>query len=78
MYYSRKKPQAELPTEMTDIWSCVNEDCNGWMRKNFALDKEPVCFLCQSPMKHDTRELPMLNESGSAVQVVNKPESKDE
>ncbi|SDS65836.1 Cold-inducible protein YdjO [Paenibacillaceae bacterium GAS479] len=78
MYYSRKKPQAELPTEITEIWSCVSEDCNGWMRKNFALDEVPVCFLCQSPMEHSTRELPVLHEYGTSAQALKKSASGDE
>lgn len=58
--YSRKKTFEEIPEELTAIWSCTNEDCNGWMRDNFSLDEVPVCHLCQSPMVSGTKMLPQL------------------
>ncbi|WP_338046519.1 cold-inducible protein YdjO-related protein [Paenibacillus tepidiphilus] len=36
MYYSRKRLLVDLPEEMTTIWSCTNEKCNGWIRDNFV------------------------------------------
>lgn len=58
--YSRKKPLEEIPEEMTAIWSCTNQDCNGWMRDNFAFEVVPTCVLCHAPMESDTRMLPQL------------------
>lgn len=58
--YSRKKPFEEVPEELTAIWSCTNETCNGWMRDNFSLDAVPTCHLCHSQMVSGTRMLPQL------------------
>ncbi len=58
--YSRKKPFEEVPEELTAIWSCTNDACNGWMRDNFSLDAVPTCHLCHSPMVSGTRMLPQL------------------
>ncbi|MBN2981641.1 MULTISPECIES: cold-shock protein [Cohnella] len=60
MYNSRKKPLEEVPTELTPIWSCSNENCNGWMRENFVLSPVPVCPQCQSDMHKDERMLPVI------------------
>ncbi|QMV42701.1 cold-shock protein [Cohnella cholangitidis] len=57
MYYSRKKPPEDVPSELTAIWSCSDENCKGWMRDNFAFSMAPVCPLCQSPMVRSERML---------------------
>lgn len=59
MYYSRKKIE-DIPQELTVIWSCTQEDCNGWIRDDFAFAKVPTCYQCGSPMKRSERELPVL------------------
>jgi hypothetical protein len=58
--YSRKKTFEELPEEITAIWSCTQEGCNGWMRDNFAFAIEPTCPKCQSKMASGTKSLPTL------------------
>lgn len=58
--YSRKKSLEEIAEEMTDIWSCTNEECNGWMRDNFAFETVPTCRQCHSPMTKSTKMLPLL------------------
>ncbi|UVI30773.1 cold-shock protein [Paenibacillus spongiae] len=58
--YSRKKPLEEIPEEVTAIWSCTNDGCNGWMRDNFAFESEPACPLCSSSMVSSTKTLPSL------------------
>ena len=60
MYNSRKKPMDEIPEEVTAIWSCTNEKCNGWMRDNFAFSTEPTCPQCQSVMEKGERKLAVL------------------
>ncbi|MFC5530676.1 cold-shock protein [Cohnella yongneupensis] len=50
MYYSRKRPLEDLPQELTAVWSCSDENCNGWMRANFVLANSPVCSQCHSEM----------------------------
>ncbi|PYI51330.1 cold-shock protein [Paenibacillus flagellatus] len=59
MYYSRKRLE-DIPQEVTAIWSCIREGCNGWIRDNFAFAEVPTCHLCQSPMKKSMSELPVL------------------
>jgi hypothetical protein len=58
--YSRKKQVEEVPEELTVIWVCTKEGCNGWMRDNFKFETTPVCRLCLSPMVQGTRMLPSL------------------
>lgn len=58
--YSRKKSLEEIPEEMTAIWLCTKEDCNGWMRDNFAFEAVPTCRQCQSPMVSSMKMLPPL------------------
>ncbi|ANF95302.1 MULTISPECIES: cold-shock protein [Paenibacillus] len=66
MYYSRKNPLQEIPTEMTDIWVCTDSECNGWMRNDYALAEEPVCSQCKSPMTRGQKELPVLDYAYSS------------
>ncbi|EFM10481.1 MULTISPECIES: cold-shock protein [Paenibacillus] len=58
--YSRKKPVEEIPEEETAVWLCTNDDCNGWMRDNFAFEAVPTCSQCSSPMVNGTKSLPVL------------------
>ncbi|MFC5401441.1 cold-shock protein [Cohnella soli] len=60
MYSSRKKTVEELPEELTAIWSCSDDNCNGWMRDNFALSSTHQCPLCQSEMVKGERMLVAL------------------
>ncbi|MFC7395273.1 cold-shock protein [Scopulibacillus cellulosilyticus] len=57
-----KGPQEPIPEVETDIWSCTNEDCSGWMRDAFSFDSEPVCPLCQSEMVKATKVLPVIKD----------------
>ncbi|NBD24306.1 cold-shock protein [Paenibacillus glycinis] len=63
MYFSRKRPAEDYPNEMTAIWSCTKEGCNGWMRKNYSFEDVPTCTQCKSPMVHSMKELPILLDS---------------
>ncbi|WP_256758647.1 cold-shock protein [Cohnella sp. WQ 127256] len=58
--YSRKKVLEEIPEEMTAVWSCTSEGCNGWMRDNFAFETVPTCGLCHKPMESGMKMLPLL------------------
>ncbi|MEF2968612.1 cold-shock protein [Paenibacillus sp. M1] len=60
MYYSRRKPMEEIPKELTAIWSCINEECNGWMRDNFVFLSQPTCVQCQSLMEKGERMLSIV------------------
>jgi len=68
MYNSRKKPPEEILEEMTAIWSCSNEDCNGWMRDNFTLSIAPTCPRCQSEMVKGERMLETIVNTSSNQQ----------
>lgn len=59
MYYSRKKTE-EILLEATVIWSCTKQDCNGWIRDDFAFAMVPTCHQCNSPMIRSMSELPVL------------------
>ena len=67
MPYSWNKPVENLPEEMTAIWSCTKEGCNGWMRDNFSFKDVPVCSLCASPMKSSSKLLPILFTSETQI-----------
>lgn len=69
MYYSRKRPAAELLCENTPIWSCTKEGCNSWMRVNYSLEETPTCSRCQSPMTRAMREIPVLTESNFGLKT---------
>jgi hypothetical protein len=56
----RNKPVEELPHEETVIWTCKSDDCNGWIRDNFAFAHVPVCPLCHSPMVSSMKNLPLI------------------
>jgi hypothetical protein len=62
--YSRKKPVEELPSELTAVWICSDENCKGWMRDNFAFSLSPVCPLCQTKMVKGEK---MLNAIANTV-----------
>ncbi len=59
MAFSRG-PKEPLPEVETNVWSCTNDDCQGWMRESFSFAKEPECPLCQSDMEQEIRILPDL------------------
>jgi hypothetical protein len=63
MYYSRKRPLEDFPNEMTDIWSCTKEGCNGWMRASYSFEDVPTCSQCHSPMISSVKSLPILLNS---------------
>ncbi|NBC71007.1 cold-shock protein [Paenibacillus sacheonensis] len=86
MYFSRKRPIEDYPVEMTAIWSCTKEGCNGWLRDSFSFEDVPTCMQCKSPMQKGMKELPILHEStqsrNTAVKNMkaksNPPESESE
>ena len=59
MAFSRG-PKEPLPEVETNVWSCMNDDCQGWMRESFSFVEEPLCPLCQSEMEQEVRMLPEL------------------
>lgn len=63
MLNSWKRPLENLPKEMTTIWSCTKEGCNGWIRASYSFEKVPVCAKCQSSMVKSEKILPKLFSS---------------
>jgi len=53
-------PKEPVPEVDTDVWSCTNEDCQGWMRDSYSFEEIPKCPLCQSEMEKEVRVLPEL------------------
>lgn len=78
MYYSRKRPMADLLCEVTPIWSCTKDGCNGWMRENYTFQESPTCSQCLSPMIRTTREIPVLTGSGFGIKTeMKKPQEAE-
>jgi hypothetical protein len=67
--YHRAKPAEEIPLQNTAVWTCTSEDCNGWMRDNFAFESEPTCRLCHSPMETGMKMLPLLENSNGNLRA---------
>lgn len=59
MSFSRG-PKDPVPEVETKVWSCMNDDCQGWMRESFSFNNTPACPLCQSSMEQQVRMLPEL------------------
>jgi hypothetical protein len=43
----------------TEIFSCMDESCIGWMRKDFVTD-DLHCPMCGNQMVQEMRELPKI------------------
>ncbi|MFC4401806.1 cold-shock protein [Gracilibacillus xinjiangensis] len=56
-FNNQKEPVKNVET---NVWSCVSEDCQGWMRENYSFDKKPVCPICQSEMEKEVRVVPEM------------------
>ena len=63
MYNSKRKPLEEVPTALTVIWACSDEDCNGWMRDNFTFSEIPTCPQCHSAMIKGEKVLDVLENT---------------
>lgn len=59
MSFSRK-PIVPIPEELTVVWNCSQDACIGWMRDKFSFAVTPLCPLCSSVMKKDTKMLPIV------------------
>src|SRR5699024_357160 len=56
----QRGPKEPVQEVETNIWSCTNESCQGWMRESFTVEKEPACPLCESEMALEVKVLPEL------------------
>jgi len=43
----------------TEVYSCSDDSCIGWMRKNFA-SSDLMCPMCGSAMNFGVRDLPEI------------------
>ncbi|GAE05924.1 cold-shock protein [Paenibacillus sp. JCM 10914] len=77
MSYSWNRPLENLPEEMTAIWSCTKEGCNGWMRDNFSFKEVPICSQCKSSMISSNKILPILISSDQQIKLYRKNQRKD-
>ncbi|WP_084780340.1 cold-inducible protein YdjO-related protein [Bacillus massilinigeriensis] len=60
--FFNKKGQDDKPEMvMTDVevYSCMDDNCNGWMRKEFA-SNDLKCPLCGNETSMEIRELPKI------------------
>jgi hypothetical protein len=55
-----RKPVVPIPEELTVVWKCSQDGCNGWMRDKFSFANKPLCPLCSSAMEKDTKMLPIV------------------
>lgn len=67
MSYYNNKREEPLPSEDIETWECVDEGCNGWMRKDFATGDSPSCPFCKSEMESGTRYINFLKNNNSAT-----------
>lgn len=45
----------------TEVYSCMDDGCIGWMRKDFA-SSDLKCPLCGNETSMEVRELPKINQ----------------
>ncbi|WP_248734618.1 cold-inducible protein YdjO-related protein [Neobacillus rhizosphaerae] len=58
-YGKRKEEDIEVIMVDTEIYSCIDQSCIGWMRKDFVAD-DLLCPMCGNEMMHEIRELPKI------------------
>lgn len=61
IFFNRKNQDDKPEVIMldTEIYSCSHDECNGWMRKEFASD-DLKCPLCGNDTNAEMRELPQI------------------
>ncbi|MFB5268853.1 cold-inducible protein YdjO-related protein [Paenibacillus enshidis] len=59
--YPIRKSTTENMVEAV-VWNCSEQGCNGWMRQQFTLEKQPECPHCGSSMSLDKKLVPSLND----------------
>jgi hypothetical protein len=55
-----RRTNEPIPEELTVVWTCLQDGCNGWMRDKFSFDTIPLCPLCKSAMEKNTKMLPVV------------------
>lgn len=61
IFYGKRNRDEEIETIMldTEIYSCMDDSCIGWMRKDFVTD-DLLCPMCGNTMVSEIRELPKI------------------
>ncbi|WP_066313523.1 cold-inducible protein YdjO-related protein [Bacillus sp. FJAT-29814] len=61
MFFGRRTKDEEMETILvdTEIYSCMDDTCIGWMRKDFVSD-DMLCPMCGNGMVQEIRELPKI------------------
>jgi hypothetical protein len=58
-YGKRAKEEIETILVDTEVYSCSDDACIGWMRKDFVAD-DLLCPMCGNQMLEEIRELPKI------------------
>lgn len=61
--FFNRRAQEEKEEEVlldTEVYSCLDDACIGWMRKDFA-SSDLKCPLCGNETAMEVRELPKIN-----------------
>lgn len=67
MYFAkRNSEEPEIIIENTVVYACESNDCNGWMRKDFASENY-VCPMCGGQLVEEMRELPKISNEYNAL-----------
>lgn len=61
IFYGKRNNEEKLENILvdTEVYSCSDDSCIGWMRKDFATD-DLNCPMCGNGMNLETRELPKM------------------
>ncbi|WP_082193160.1 cold-inducible protein YdjO-related protein [Bacillus rubiinfantis] len=60
MFYGKRvKEEFEPILEDTEVYACIGDACNGWMRKDFVADNY-LCPMCGNEMIQEIRVLPKI------------------
>lgn len=61
MFFGKRMPLEKEEEQLvnTEIYSCSDDGCIGWMRKNFVSD-DLLCPMCGSSMDSGYRDLPKM------------------
>ncbi|WP_312857357.1 cold-inducible protein YdjO-related protein [Neobacillus endophyticus] len=61
IFYGKRAKDQEIETILvdTEVYSCKDDSCIGWMRKDFAAD-DLLCPMCGNEMFQEIRELPKI------------------
>ncbi|WP_337189777.1 cold-inducible protein YdjO-related protein [Bacillus dakarensis] len=62
IFFNRKAQEEKQEVVMldTEVYSCIDDSCIGWMRKEFA-SNDLKCPLCGDDTTMEVRELPKIN-----------------